>query len=81
MQPVSQRYFAELFLPLKDILTRWIPMTSLFNTEIKVYFENDEAIQADKSLIDMFEVSRETEKLWKIRNGFLLVILVMLPTY
>lgn len=25
MQPVSQRYFAELFLPLKDILTRWIP--------------------------------------------------------
>ena len=38
-------------------------MTPLFNTEIKVYFENDEAIQADKSLIDMFEVSRETEKL------------------
>ncbi|BBT90016.1 hypothetical protein WP8W19C02_16360 [Enterobacter cloacae] len=25
MQPVSQRYFAELFLPLKNILTRWIP--------------------------------------------------------
>lgn len=51
-------------------------MTSLFNTEIKVYFENDEAIQADKSLIDMFEVSRETEKLLgKKRNGFLLVIL------
>ena len=38
-------------------------MTSLFNIEINVYFENDEAIQVDKSLVDMFKVSRETEKL------------------
>lgn len=51
-------------------------MTSLFNTEIKVYFENDEAIQVDKSLIDMFEVSRETEKLLgKNKKWFLLAIL------
>lgn len=38
-------------------------MSSLFNTEIKVYFENDKAIQIEDSLTDMFRASKEVEKL------------------
>jgi len=38
-------------------------MNALFNTEIKVHFENDTDIQTDECLNDMFVVSREIEKL------------------
>ncbi len=49
-------------------------MNALFNTEIKVHFENDTDIQTDECLNDMFVVSREIEKLvGKEKNCFLLV--------
>ena len=43
-------------------------MNTLYNTEINVYFENDDDIQVNESLNGMFEISQKMEKLLEKRK-------------